>query len=149
MDHTSPMRELMRTTGSLISLLQISSLTNLLAWLVVACCLAHGGCSPLHIHSQLLWWVELESWCENEGQPSYLPCILNVDHHSQKRGLPQSWRDMAMFYFIHSFAFTLHMTPQNVHVDCSPFPLFPWDVSMSEALSSGVHVGTLTLRKTT
>ena len=75
----------MRTTGSLISLLQISSSTNILAQLVMACCLVLGGCSRLHIHSQLLWWVEKDTLCEDTRQPSCLPCILKqtTTHRSE------------------------------------------------------------------
>ena len=43
MNHSGPMRELMRTTGSLISLPQISSSTNTPV-LLVAWCLVHAGC---------------------------------------------------------------------------------------------------------
>ena len=32
---------------------------------------------------------------------------------------------MAMFYFIPSFAFTLHMTLRNVYFGCTPFPSLP------------------------
>ena len=79
----------MRTTGSLIFLPQISSSINILAQLVVACCLVLGGCSALHIHSQLLW-VEMDSLCES----SHPLCVYpKVDHHSQIR---EAFPDLCM-----------------------------------------------------